>query len=82
MLFVIKILFIYNFSPQNDEYVVYNVNQQRLRYLVEFTVDEEQPGARLDIEDSDVLMDTYLSSQLADIGQFLPCQLMGAKVVG
>ena len=60
---------VYGFSPQNDEYVVYSVNQQRLRYLVEFTVDEEKPGASLDIDNSDIMMDTDLPSLLADIGQ-------------
>ena len=63
---------VYDFSPQNDEYVVYSVNQQRLRYLVEFTVDEEKPGASLDIDNSDIMMDTDLPSLLADIGQLLP----------
>ena len=53
---------------QDDEYVVYCVNQQRLRYLVEFTVDEERPGVKLQVDELDVLMDDYLPAQLADIG--------------
>ncbi|KAL8613683.1 hypothetical protein ACOMHN_029775 [Nucella lapillus] len=52
---------------EDDEYVVYSMSQQRLRYLVEFTVDEETPGAPLQVQDLIDLMDTYVTDQLDNI---------------
>ncbi|XP_025097286.1 poly [ADP-ribose] polymerase 4-like [Pomacea canaliculata] len=41
---------------EDDEYVVYSVNQQRLRYLVEFTINQEQPRSMVTLDN--VLMET------------------------
>jgi hypothetical protein len=53
---------------QDDEFVVYNVNQQRLRYLVEFTVDAELPGAPVEIPDDDAIIDSYMADYINVIG--------------
>ena len=37
---------------QDDEYAVYNTNQQRIRYLVEFTVRGDVPFTELVVSDS------------------------------
>ncbi|XP_070191086.1 protein mono-ADP-ribosyltransferase PARP4-like [Littorina saxatilis] len=52
---------------EDDEYVVYDVSQQRLRYLVEFTINNELPGAHLEVADEDCLMDACQSLQLTDV---------------
>ena len=55
-----------NIFPQDDEFAVYDTTQQRIRYLVEFTLPGDKPkelnvpvgkeAAILDQEDTDVEM--------------------------
>ncbi|KAL8624962.1 hypothetical protein ACOMHN_039849 [Nucella lapillus] len=53
---------------ENDEYVVYDVRQQRLRYLVEFTMGNEVAVDTLTVEEEDGSVSERLPSQLSDIG--------------
>lgn len=56
---------------QDDEYVVYSVNQQRLRYLVEFTINQEQPRSMVTLDN--VLMETedLVSMESCEIGEIV-----------
>jgi len=48
---------------QDDEYAVYNVGQQRIRYLVEFTVSSDAPPIERVISDSEIVIDVECSSK-------------------
>nr|KAG5699378.1 hypothetical protein BaRGS_008286 [Batillaria attramentaria] len=53
---------------QDDEYVIYNVNQQRLRYLVEFTINKESSTVTLVPDDIAMEIERDLPARLTDIG--------------
>ncbi|XP_076466190.1 uncharacterized protein LOC143297656 [Babylonia areolata] len=52
---------------EEDEFVVYNMTQQRLRYLVEFTLGKEEATQSLTVEEGQVVMDDCLPSQPLDV---------------
>ncbi|KAK7486590.1 hypothetical protein BaRGS_00022115, partial [Batillaria attramentaria] len=52
---------------QDDEYVIYNVNQQRLRYLVEFTINKESSTVTLVPDDIAMEIERDLPARLTDI---------------
>ena len=54
---------------------MYNVDQQRLRYLVEFTLDGDEPGDKLTVEDAEVTVETNLPADIYDTSKLNICEI-------
>ena len=56
---------------QEDEYVIYNTSQQRLRYLVEFTINSETPDMNFVLEDVDMDIERRLPARITEMGKLI-----------
>ena len=56
---------------QNDEYAIYNTSQQRMRYLVEFTMDDEVPVDVIPVEKMTADI-TPTKDDVSVIGKYMP----------
>ena len=56
---------------QNDEYAIYNTSQQRMRYLVEFTMDDEVAVDVLPVEKMTADI-TPTKDDVSVIGKYMP----------